>query len=29
MTTYEEVTQALVSAGYLSEADIEAAVGGG
>ena len=26
MTTYEEVTQALVSAGYLSEADIEAAV---
>jgi hypothetical protein len=26
MTTYEEVTQALVSAGYLSEADIDAAL---
>jgi hypothetical protein len=25
MTTYREVSQALVSAGYLSEADIEAA----
>ena len=26
MTTYSEITQALVTAGYLSEADTEAAL---